>query len=109
MNGTRVNRHPSNQFEGYESWTCQVSCVPHQRVRPLTSSHQVKTRDSRKVPHPIPRGKLGYEVAKKLAAFLKVNAAVLTALYKFDVMNAVPEEASKARQDGHHQRGGDDS
>jgi len=42
------------EFEGCESWT-----------------RQIKTRDSRKIPHPIPREKLAHEVAKKLAAFLR--------------------------------------
>ena len=94
-NGTRVNR-PFNQFEGCESWTCQVSYMPRQRVRLLTPSHQVKTRDSRKVPHPIPREKLAHEVAKKLMAFLKVNVVLFTASHKFDVMTPVPDEASQA-------------
>ena len=93
MDGTRVD-HPFNQFEGYDSWTCQVSYMPPQRVRLLISSHQVKTRDSRKIPHPIPREKLAHEVAKKLVAFLKVGVIVSTALHKSDVMNVVPEEAN---------------
>ncbi|KAF9784908.1 hypothetical protein BJ322DRAFT_1108386 [Thelephora terrestris] len=46
------------EFEGYASWTCQV-----------------KTRDSRKVSHPIPRQKLAHEVAKKLVAFLNKRQA----------------------------------
>jgi len=50
-----------------------VSCMPSQRIRLLISSHQVKTRDSRKVSHPIPREKLAHEVAKKLAVFLGVS------------------------------------
>ena len=95
MNGARADR-PSNQFAGCESWTCQVGHTPRQHVRLLISSHQVKTRDSRKVPHPIPRAKLGHEVAKKLAAFLKVSAAVFTALCKFDVITVDQDEASKA-------------
>lgn len=72
-----------------------MSHTPRQRVRIFISSHQVKTRDSRKVPHPIPREKLAYEVAKKLMAFLKVNAVVFTALCKFDVMTIFPDEASQ--------------
>lgn len=106
MNGTRVDR-PFNQFEGYESWTCQVSYMPPQCIRLLISSHKVKTRDSRKVPHPIPKEKLAHEVAKKLVAFMKVNVAMSTALHKFDVMNVVPEEASQTRRDGLPQRRGD--
>jgi hypothetical protein len=98
-NGTRVDR-PFNQFESCESWTCQVSYTPRQRVRLLISSHQVKTRDSRRVPHPIPREKLAQEVAKKLVAFLKVMS---TSSHKFDVMTVVPDEASQARRDGHRQ------
>lgn len=94
-NGTRVNRL-FNQFEGCESWTCQVSYVPRQRVRLLIPSNKVKTRDSRKVPHPIPREKLAYEVAKKLMTFLKVIVILSTASHKFDVMTAVPDEASQA-------------
>jgi len=58
------------EFEGCESWTCQV-----------------KTRDSRKVPHPIPREKLAHEVAKKLVAFLKMRQA------KLDEMDFVSQEA----------------
>ena len=71
-----------------------------QRVRPLISSHQVKTRDSRKTPHPIPREKLAHEVAKKLVAFLNVSAIVPTGFHDFDVTNTIPEEASQARRDG---------
>lgn len=78
-----------------------------QRVRPLISSYQVKTRDSRKVPHPIPREKLAHEVAKKLVAFLKVSAAVSTGLHNFDVTDADPEETSQARRDELPQRRGD--
>ncbi|KAF9644043.1 hypothetical protein BDM02DRAFT_3190947 [Thelephora ganbajun] len=58
------------EFEGYESWTCQV-----------------KTRDSRKVPHPIPREKLAYEVAKKLVAFFEKRQV------KLDEMDSLGEEA----------------
>lgn len=105
MNRTRVNR-PFNQFEGCDSWTCQVSYTPRRHVRPLISSHQVKTRDSRKVPHPIPREKLAHEVAKKLMVFLKVNFAFSTASYRFDVMTAVPDGANQTKRDGFRQRTG---
>jgi len=57
------------EFEGYESWT-----------------RQVKTRDSRKIPHPIPREKLAHEVAKKLVTFLKKRQAK-------DEMSRLSEEA----------------
>jgi len=58
------------EFEGYESWT-----------------RQVKTRDSRKIPHPIPREKLAHEVAKKLAAFLRRQV-------KLDETNCLSDEAA---------------
>lgn len=69
-------------------------------VHLLISSHQVKTRDSRKIPRPIPRRKLAYEVAKKLRAFLKVSAVSSTGLHNFDVTNAVSEEETQARRNG---------
>jgi len=80
--------------------------MPSQRVCLLISSHQVKTRDSRKTPHPIPREKLAHEVAKRLMTFLKVSAVVCTALREFDVMDLVLEETSQAGRDGLSQRGG---
>lgn len=81
--------------------------MPPQYILLLISSHQVKTRDSRKVPHPIPKEKLAHEVAKKLLAFLKVNTSLSTALRDFDVMGAVPEGESQTRRDGLPQRRGD--
>lgn len=48
------------EFEGYESWT-----------------RQVKTRDSRRIPHPIPREKLAHEVAKRLVTFLNKKRATI--------------------------------
>jgi len=60
------------EFEGYEPWTCQV-----------------KTRDSRKVPKPIPREKLAHEVAKKLAVFLEKKQVSLDGLNQDTTLDSV--------------------
>ena len=71
--------------------------MPSRRILLLISSHQVKTRDSRKIPHPIPREKLVHEVAKKLVVFLKVSVVVSAGSHGLDVMNVIPEEETQAR------------